>query len=329
MAHVRMNTLLHTDDVVFGPDETRAALKQLRAQRGSVRSNARAITPQILDEVHRQYGGIGLANLLLLVGLEPENSFPFFLGNSLYLMYIEQSVGAGEPLAVDNAVPPQGPLVDAVYSNIYDPWLSKALYAPGTHPGYIVYGLGSPRILVSHPFFNLVGEVYSVYEHTRPAAIELFTRGYHGATLFVDYLHGLNSRIGDVPRWLAWFSLIAVHSDLVVFIDKDGLGLTEYQLLEAQATPDRVRKILVPLSTEQLKHDDTAALQAAAEITGEVVELDGTNEFEAQHSDLFLRQYIKAVGAAPMPGFRDDVIYQYDKSMNRYHTLPADYPLYN
>ncbi len=119
---------------------------------------------------------------------------------------------------VDNERLPAGDVVGDFNCNVLQPSLSRKLYNPGRHPGYLVYGLGGPRILVSHPFRGATGELYDVYANSADVVTSLILDGYNGSFLFLDNLVGLNTDVRGVPAWLVWFSLIAVHSDIVLFI---------------------------------------------------------------------------------------------------------------
>jgi len=64
--------------------------------------------------------------------------------------------------------------------NVLRPSLSRKIYNPGRHEGYVVYGLGGPRILVSYPFHGATDEEYDVYTNSIDAVTSLTMRGYHG-----------------------------------------------------------------------------------------------------------------------------------------------------
>ena len=116
----------------------------------------------------------------------------------------------------------------------------------------MVYGIGGPRILVSHPFQGINGEVYQVYDNSVDVVTSLMKRGYFGTFLFLDNLPGLNVEVEGVPAWLLWFSIIATHSDLVVFVKEydEDFGLSQKR--EIDFTPDRVQKKIVEIPYEEL-----------------------------------------------------------------------------
>jgi hypothetical protein len=81
-----------------------------------------------------------------------------------------------------------------------------------------VYGLGGPRILVSHPFQGRTEDIYDLYANSIDVVTSLCLRGYRGTFHLLDYLPGLNPEIEGVPAWALWFSIIAAHSDLIIFV---------------------------------------------------------------------------------------------------------------
>lgn len=84
-------------------------------------------------------------------------------------------------------------------------------------------------------------------------------RGYFGTFLLLDSLEGLNRQHFGQPGWLIWFSIIAAHSDLVLFVREKGKALSGSQLQEAAFTPNRVGKKIVELNSGELtwaKQDD-------------------------------------------------------------------------
>jgi hypothetical protein len=87
----------------------------------------------------------------------------------------------------------------------------------------------------------------------------LMVRGYFGTFLLLDSLEGLNRQHFGQPGWLIWFSIIAAHSDLVLFVREKGKALSGSQLQEAAFTPNRVGKKIVELNSGELtwaKQDD-------------------------------------------------------------------------
>lgn len=137
--------------------------------------------------------------------------------------------------------------------NLVQPSLSRKLYRAGRHHGSVVYGLGGPRILVSHPYRGIDGEAYDLYNNSIDVVSSLHMRGFYGTFHFLDYLPGLNYDIEGVNAWLLWFSLIAGHSDLVLYIKEYEGDFGASQQEEIELTLDRVQKKIVEIPHDELK----------------------------------------------------------------------------
>jgi hypothetical protein len=77
-------------------------------------------------------------------------------------------------------------------------------------------------------------------------------RGFLGTFLFLDYLPSLNVEAHGLPAWLLWFSIMAAHSDLVLFVAQGDQDLLGSQKLETEFTPDRIPKKIVRLESDEL-----------------------------------------------------------------------------
>ena len=78
-------------------------------------------------------------------------------------------------------------------------------------------------------------------------------RGYFGTFLSFDLMMGLNAQYFGKPGWLVFFSLVAAHSDLLLFIKEEGQDLSPAQYEEARFTPDRIPKKIVEFKAGELK----------------------------------------------------------------------------
>ncbi len=137
---------------------------------------------------------------------------------------------------------------ERVNSHVLRPSLSRKLYNPGWHDDqHVVYGLGGPRILVSHPFKASNRQTYDVHGNASEIVADLMLRGFEGRFLFLDESGVLDELLCGVPRWLLWFSLVATQSDLVIFVTEKGTELSASQRAELSLTPPRVNKIAIEI----------------------------------------------------------------------------------
>jgi hypothetical protein len=155
--------------------------------------------------------------------------------------------GEQRELECDNNKLPQCEDLAKFNSHVISPSLSRKLYRPGLNHGFLVYGLGGPKILISHPFQGIRGDKYDLYNNSSEVISTLHNQGYYGRLLLFDYVPGLNFEIQGVPAWVLWFSIIAAHSDLVLFIKEYDQGFSQAQKQEIEFTPDRVQKKIVEI----------------------------------------------------------------------------------
>jgi hypothetical protein len=217
---------------------------------------------------------------------------------------------------------PQGPEVGAFSTNLLQPSLARKFYHPGLHPGYLVWGLGGPDMLVSHPFRGVSGGTYGIGPPTRQIAEYLMASGYVGSYLFIDLVPGLGFRLRGQPAWLVWFAILAAHSDVVVFVREQGAGFTDAQQLEIRFTPDRVQKKIIEIPPGILPRPEPDQF-----VPDRIIYVTGTpdsskekfEEMEAGHAGPLVRAYAE-FDLAP------DVLGQFDgDQMTQY---PADFPIY-
>ena len=220
------------------------------------------LSDDFVRAIHAEGGDGALFRLkfLMMSAAESDNRhFCSYLRDTMLLasVFAAREAALFEP---DNALLPADPGIDRFAHNVLNPDLSRKLFNPGVHDGYLVYGLNRPRVLVSMPFKAGSEYTYDVYRNSLDVATSLNMRGYFGTFLMFDYLEGLGRDIDGVPAWLIFFSLIATHADAVLFVAEGAGGLTDAQRREAALTPDRVPKKIVTLRENELtwaKSDDT------------------------------------------------------------------------
>ena len=157
-----------------------------------------------------------------------------------------------QPLAIDNNILRSSEDINAVAHNVVTVSLSRKFFNPGTHHGFVVYGLGGPRILLSLPFIGGTRYGYELYNNSVDVITSLMLRGYFGTFLSLDLMMGLNKQYFGKPGWLVFFSLVAAHSDLVIFIKEEGQELSPAQYEEARFTSERNPKKIVEFKSGEL-----------------------------------------------------------------------------
>jgi hypothetical protein len=208
-----------------------------------------------IDGIHGHYGEAGLFRLLFLAmtsSLQDFEHFSRLITDDLSFrdLWGQQTT---RDLSHDNPCLHQSRELDRFCSNVIQPSLSRKLYNPGVHHGFLVYGLGGPRILVSHPFRGASQQLYDVFNNSIDVVTSLTMKGYYGTFLFLDYLQGLNRRFFDVEGWTLWFSIISAHSDLVLFVKEEGKDFGVSQKMELNFTPDRIPKKVVQFPAGELR----------------------------------------------------------------------------
>ena len=282
------------------------------------------ISEDQLRAIHDLHGPGGLFRLFYLM-MSHGQEFEHFFDIDRWELVLHQAVGlVDSELEFDNDRLRAADELSNFNYNVLIPSLARKLYNPGRHPGYLAYGLGGPRILVSHPFQGINGDIYDVYNNSVDVVTSLVLRGFHGRFLFLDYLGGLNFKIRGTPAWLAWFSLIAAHSDMVIFIKEHAEGFSAAQQLEIGLTPDRVKKKIVEIPHTELKWAKTAEYDPTAKRMyigehGEVTQ-EEFERMEAQHALPLVTQY--AEGGFP----RDRLILIGEDG--GIHDYATDHPVY-
>lgn len=334
--HIRVNKLLHQAEKGLSLDDaltwrravgfSPAAVAAAETKHGSSGlSNVVSISEEQIRRVHKIYGPPGLFRLFFLANSQNRSDFLHFyriiseeldsplsgraaLVGSLFSTlfpgvsdFFAENLQEGE-LKCDNEVLPPTNNLSHLSLNVLQPSLSRKFYNPGRHEGYLVYGLGGPRVLVSYPFYGATNETYDVYGNSVDVVTSLMMRGYHGSFLFLDKVPGLNSAVADIPGWLFWFAIVAAHSDLVIFLRDDELGFGPAQELEIKHTVSRVQKKVVELPHWELqwakKHESLPVSHYIAD--GKLLSEEEFRDVERQHVAPLLNSY--ATLHAPQDG---------------------------
>jgi len=271
-------------------------------------NNITSVSKEDLNRVHNEYGNKGLYRLIFLAKTNTIEEFKHFYSlirdNLIFLEFIKKSevselLPESQSLVFDNPPIETSPNIDNFYHNVVNPESSKKIFNPGTRPGYVVYGLGGPRILVSHPFKGKGKSTYAVYENSLDVVTSLNSRGYFGTFLFLDNIPGLEYEVNGVPAWLAWFSYAASQSDLVLYVKEHDGEFGESQRMEMEFTPNRVNKKIVEIPSEELRwakkaEDDLPLINIGPD--GGII---GDEEFERlvadqTHASTFIEAYVNA-----------------------------------
>ena len=253
------NALLHSEPTGLSLEQVKAIkmiadLGQEMEEGKNGQLNLARVSEHEIEQVHELWGESGLLQLLTLAMSLESHEFDHFYGSTQSMLRIGSLVDDGKikTIRYDNASLPPDHRLDKFTSNVLNPSLSRELYHAGRHHGSLVYGLGGPRILVSHPFQGIDGDIYDVHANSLDVVTSLNLRGYHGVFHFLDYVGGLDYQIAGFPAWAIWFSVIATHSDLVLFVREYEGEFGRAQQLEIALTPDRVRKKIVAIPHEEL-----------------------------------------------------------------------------
>lgn len=313
---IPVNTLLRGGEPTMTVDEFRVMqatlqLAGLLDAEASGPINAAAVSDATLDRVAEDFGPAGLWQLMQMVMSLDANEFAHFFDVARDGLSLQDLLPPAPELEFDNAALPQSPDLDNFNWNLVQPSLSRKLYRAGRHHGSLVYGLGGPRILVSHPFRGAEGESYDMYNNTVDVVTSLFMRGYYGSFHFLDLLPGLNHEVHGVEAWLLWFSIIAGHSDLVIYVKQHEGEFGPSQRGEIAFTPDRVHKKIV-----EIPHDELTWARENPEIEGLPVMYIGDGgmmtqdewyTMEAQHAAPFVAAYERG-------GVPNDRLFRMDES---------------
>jgi len=295
------------------------------SQRGAA-ANLSVVSEQQIKQIHSLYGGEGLFRLIFLASTSTEGNFKHFFDLIADCLIFSSILTAEDrrELECNNDMLRQGEGINRFNLNVLQPSIARKLYNPGSRHGFVVYGLGGPKILVSHPFQGIKGEIYDVYNNSVDVVTSLMMRGYEGTFLFLDYLGGLNHDVLGVPAWLVWYSIIAAHSDLVIFVKEYEEDFGASQKMEIGFTPDRVQKKIVEIPHEELRW----AKVPDYDETMETLYFDGrggsTREAYYQGEAEFAAPLIEAYTDSHFP---QDRLIRIDESGERTE-YPLDYPIY-
>lgn len=263
---IPINSLLDSDGPTLPRDHFSVLMagfragSQLEVEKPSFFVVLDTLTDEFLDMIDQDGGPAALFQLYMMLMKSNEFEAKHFCDFVLHSARFARVFGMTElaPFAPDNESLRASPDIDRFAHNVVNPGLSRKLFNPGRNQGYLVYGLGRPRVLVSLPFKEGSEYTYDVYSNSIDVATSLGMRGYFGSLLMFDYLAGLDTDFEGLPSWLVFFSCLATNADAVVFVTEGEKGLTNAQKLEAAYTPDRVPKKIVQLEDDELrwaKHD--------------------------------------------------------------------------
>ncbi|MET9864970.1 hypothetical protein ABZZ16_01975 [Streptomyces sp. NPDC006386] len=338
---------MRTNMLLRGTEKT-LSLESALAQRRAINvgsntgdifaKNIATVSEEQLRAIHSIDGPSGLFRLFELAKTNGSGDFHHFFrliaedidpGQQAAREMLLQFLGtvtdiASQPqeLRYDNAKLPQGEDLNRFNSNVLYPSLSEMFYHPGCNPGYLVYGLAGPKILISHPYRGINGQIYNLYANSVDVVTSLTMRGYKGRFLFLDYLPGLNNETDGAKAWVLLFSMMAAHSDVVFFIKGNDGGFSESQKMEIAFTPDRVQKKIIEIPHSELawaKKPEIGTVDFY--FTGKP---DSSKEafeaLEAEHA-------APLIGLYSRPGFPRNTLLRVDESGN-FSSYPLNFPIY-
>lgn len=293
-------------------------------EEGKLDNNLRFLNEGFIRSVHRRYGGHGLTNLIVLAMGHEEWEFSHFIDCVRVSLALQDSGQESVPIELDNERLPANQSLLFFNTTFFQTTLARPLYAAGRRPGALTYGVSGPRILVSHPFQGITSDIYNMYDNASDIVAALTYRGYHGRFHFLDYMSGLDGEIRGVPRWAIWFSIIAQHSDLVIFVKRFEDDFGPAQLLESQVIPDWVPKIIVDIMISEIQNAETPKLdpKSGREYCTEEgpVSKDEWDAEQRKHSAPFLDAWTR--GNIP----KDRFVHMNESG--RIVEYPLDYPLF-
>jgi hypothetical protein len=144
-----------------------------------------------------------------------------------------------------------------------------------------------------------------MYENTSDLVAFLTHRGYHGRFHFLDYMSGLDAQVKDLPLWAIWFSIIAQHSDLVIFVKRFEDDFGPAQRLEAQLIPDWVPKKIVQILITDIQNAVTPRIDPSMPrqycTEKGLVDKNEWDALQREHSGPFLKMWLQ--GSIPKDRF--------------------------
>ena len=333
---IKRNVLIQAEGPKFSLEKINAfkMFSSLSEQMGRLEEggnslmNFKLLSEEYINLVHAKYGEEGLFKLQYLAMAHQHNEFKHFLESIKAEVLYQKLSGHTESveLSPDNSKLPANEKLSNFNIYFAQPSLSRKIYNPGRHHGYFSYGFGGPRILVSHPFKGINPEIetYDIYRNSIDLLTSILLRGYHGTFLFLDYLPGLNYTEKGIPAWLHWFSVIAIHSDLVLFVKDPDQEFGESQKLETEFTPDFIQKKIIEIPFKDLKWAKKADTEGVKEIMylsdKGIVSQEEWYGIEAKHAKPFIDSYVE--GTFP----KDRYIKMHEDS--RIEEFPLNYPIY-
>jgi hypothetical protein len=261
---------------------------------GLLLQNISKVLESDLEAIFQKYGGHGLYKLSFLASTCQEGEFDHFYGvvkSDLQFSHLPKA-----PLTLDNKQLRAGAKLDDFNHNVVDLSFGRKLFNPGKRPGYLVYGIGGPRILISLPFVGANRFFYNVFSNSWEVVTSLMLRGYFGTFLLLDSVDGLNGEVDDQPAWLLWFSIISCHCDLIIFVSEEGKELTSAQTREIEFTPNHVGKKLLKLKPGELNWsrkdgnpEDGGVMYLSPE--GEILSAEQWNAETARYAAPYIERY--------------------------------------
>lgn len=323
---IKQNRLLggYGNETPLGDMIQLSEFSRLAYQKGMLDNNLRFLTEDFIKSVHSRYGGHGLTNLMFLAMGHDNWEFNHFIDFLRQSLVLQEVVQERVPIELDNHILPANPSLLFFNTTYFQTTIARPLYHAGRHQGSLVYGVSGPRILISHPFQGISGDIYNMYENASDLVAALTYRGYHGRFHFLDYMSGLDGVVNGVPLWAIWFSIIAQHSDLVIFVKRFDGGFGPAQLLESQVIPDWVPKKIVEVPISEIQNavtpDIDPNVKRAYAVKGKILDKAEWDELQRESAAPFLKNWIK--GNIP----KDRFVFMQESG--RIEEYPLDYPLF-
>lgn len=267
--------------------------------KGELDNNLRLLQEPFIRFAHSHYGGHGLTNLIVLAMQHDRWEFEHFI-NYLQVSLLSKSVtNEIVDIDLDNDKLQSNDALLKFNTTYFQTSLARSLFHAGRHHGSLVYGISGPRILISHPFQGITGDIYNMYDNTSDIVAALTIRGYYGRFHFLDYMSGLDIEFGGVPRWAIWFSIIAQHSDIVLFIKRHDGDFGESQKIEYSVVPNWVPKKIVEVGINEIQNArkpevDSSTEKRYIDNNGKELSKEVWYEMQRKESDPFINIWIRS-----------------------------------
>ena len=139
--------------------------------------NLLSVDDDHLSKINSRYSSAGLFGLIFMAQTSSPSEFLHFhrviKDNLVFLDVFDFTQAADMATGSVRFEPDNDRLrcaaqIDEFNHNVLHPDLARKIYNPGKRAGYMVYGLGGPRILVSHPFrgWSEGGSLRRLHEYT-------------------------------------------------------------------------------------------------------------------------------------------------------------------